>query len=220
MWTLISKNKLVLNLYFFILAIACAFAFIEGKTDSQLLIDKLHTPYLDVFFRIITFLGDGMFMVLAGIIFLFLFRIRFGLMFLSSFIFSSLTVQLLKRFAFPEFDRPVLYFEKIGIQIYKIPALEYHSHFSFPSGHSTTAFALFIGLSFLTTNRLHQIVLLLIACLTAFSRAYLSQHFMEDIIAGSILGVLTAILMYYIYSAHKGSWMDKRLFKQNSLKNA
>lgn len=36
-----------------------------------------------------------------------------------------------------------------------------------------------------------------LALLAAYSRIYLSQHFFADVYAGSLIGVLTTILVYY-----------------------
>jgi membrane-associated phospholipid phosphatase len=45
-----------------------------------------------------------------------------------------------------------------------------------------------------------------LACLTAFSRVYLSQHFIMDIYAGSIIGTLTAIGFYYLFYSREREW--------------
>ena len=208
-----KENSLILYFYFAFILAALTFIFIIGKSDSQLIINSVHTPFFDSFFKILTNLGDGLFMIFAGIMLLIFISIRFGLIILSSFLCSSLFVQFLKRLIFKDHDRPVLFFQKIGIELYKIPGLEYHNHFSFPSGHSTTAFALFIGLMLFTRNVYLKILLLLLACITAFSRVYLSQHFIEDIIAGSVLGTVTVFVFFFIFSGLENPRFDKPVLK-------
>jgi membrane-associated phospholipid phosphatase len=67
---------------------------------------------------------------------------------------------------------------------------------SFPSGHTASAFALFIGMAFFTQNKYLKAVCLLLALGVGYSRVYLALHFPEDVLAGSLIGVLCALLLY------------------------
>jgi membrane-associated phospholipid phosphatase len=125
----------------------------------------------------------------------------------------------MKRLIFPGFDRPILFFKKLGVAIYEIQGVDYYSHFSFPSGHSTTAFALFVGLSLFIRNIPLKLIFLLLACITAFSRVYLSQHFLEDILAGSALGTITVLYIYYIFNRWNKNWLDKNALQLIGKKN-
>ena len=42
------------------------------------------------------------------------------------------------------------------------------------------------------------VLLLAFAALGAFSRIYLSQHFLEDVCMGSIIGFITPFLMFHL----------------------
>jgi undecaprenyl-diphosphatase len=60
--------------------------------------------------------------------------------------------------------------------------------FSFPSGHSITAFAVAVPLSFYFPSMAP--VLLALAVSIALSRIILGMHFLTDVIAGSLIGSL------------------------------
>jgi membrane-associated phospholipid phosphatase len=42
----------------------------------------------------------------------------------------------------------------------------------------------------------------------AFSRVYLSQHFLVDVLAGSLLGTLSALFFYWYFQRLKPQWLD------------
>jgi membrane-associated phospholipid phosphatase len=77
---------------------------------------------------------------------------------------------------------------------------------SFPSGHATSAFALFLCLAFLSANRYIKLISFMSACFIAFSRVYLSQHFLIDIYFGSIIGSTGAIAFYQVFYHVDREW--------------
>ncbi len=76
------------------------------------------------------------------------------------------------------------------------------TNFSFPSGHSTTAMALFGLLTYFLirrlTNRTHRIIIGLcgglLILLIGFSRIYLGAHFLSDVLSGFVLGFTWVLL--------------------------
>jgi len=70
--------------------------------------------------------------------------------------------------------------------------------YSFPSGHSITAFGVAISLGlfypFLLT------CLLIVAVLVAASRIILGMHFLSDVLAGSAIGVLLGAISYHFFA--------------------
>jgi len=219
MWQLINKNKYPVIIYILLLVSAAILFILEGKAGSFYLVSGYHSVFCDWVFRIMTFFGNGIFMMIMGLVFVFFYSIRNGLIIFSSFISSALIVQFLKRFIFEDHLRPVLFFANIGQEIYRINGLEYHSYFSFPSGHSATAFALFMGFALFSRNNILKLVFILLACIIAYSRVYLSQHFLEDIIAGSLLGILAVLCSHYLFSKWNVTWADKSIIKIKSPRN-
>jgi undecaprenyl-diphosphatase len=70
--------------------------------------------------------------------------------------------------------------------------------FSFPSGHSITAFAMALSLGLFYPSLM--IGLLFCAFSIAISRIVLGMHFLSDVIVGSALGATLGYLAYIIYS--------------------
>jgi membrane-associated phospholipid phosphatase len=69
-----------------------------------------------------------------------------------------------------------------------------NSYHSFPSGHTGTAFA-FFGVVFFA-NRRWGVWALLAAAAIAWSRIYLNVHHLSDIMAGAVIGLLIAALVW------------------------
>ncbi|HWY36960.1 MAG TPA: phosphatase PAP2 family protein, partial [Bacteroidia bacterium] len=94
---------------------------------------------------------------------------------------------------------------------------EQHIHHSFPSGHATAAFALFFCLAFFAGKSSSKALYFLLALTVAFSRVYLSQHFFEDITAGSFIAVFfSSLVCYFFYlsgTSKKLQRLDKPIFR-------
>jgi undecaprenyl-diphosphatase len=67
------------------------------------------------------------------------------------------------------------------------------SSWSFPSGHAATAFACATVLSAHATR--WRVPIFALATLIALSRLYNGMHYPTDVLAGALLGVLTALLL-------------------------
>ena len=64
---------------------------------------------------------------------------------------------------------------------------------SFPSGHATTSFACATVLASYVPRL--RVPLFVLAALIAISRVYNAMHYPTDVLAGAVLGVLTALLL-------------------------
>jgi membrane-associated phospholipid phosphatase len=165
-----------------------------SKEAVQLWVDASHLAYLDVFFSYLTHLGDGLTFVIV-ILFMALWR-SYYLAFegLLSFATSGLFTQLLKRTVFADVLRPK---GLLGAQLHYIAGVEVHTTHSFPSGHATTAFALATFLVLHSTPK-NGILWALAAALVGFSRIYLNQHFLPDVLAGALIGTAWATAMHQL----------------------
>lgn len=196
--------------YYAFLIIGIIYIYAVPKAESFLILNSFHSPFLDTVMPYITFLGDGFFAAIVALFFLF-YRVRHGIYLGLSFIFSGIIVQMLKRLVFEDKLRPVAYFNELAIDIYTIPGYDTPMMFSFPSGHSTTAFACFIGISFLVRQWYLKLILLLVAVLVGYSRVYIAVHFPVDVIAGSLIGVLSSFIFYNWVFQWKKPWLDVSL---------
>jgi membrane-associated phospholipid phosphatase len=174
--------------------------------------------WADELFQIATQLGEfpGFILALTMVAILGRFKDLFG--FLSAVLATLLLVYLLKFFAFTDADRPIVFFEKLGINLNFHPDYHLNRKHSFPSGHSTAAFAFFFYAALTTKRQNLQMVALLLAISVAFSRVYLVQHFVMDTIAGSILGVGIACTSFLLWqnTGRRKPWLNNKIFKHDT----
>jgi len=169
------------------------FLLFQDKLDFQKKINQMGNPVLDLVMRNLTYAGDGLFAVLVFIVLLFI-RIKTALIALISFALTAGIVQLLKHTVFDTMKRPY-YFLQSDVNFRIIEDFTYHSSNSFPSGHSASIFAICTVIAYQYKSKLSiQLLLVVIAVLVALTRVYLCQHFLQDIIAGSLIGTL---ISYY-----------------------
>ncbi|WP_421944227.1 phosphatase PAP2 family protein [Pedobacter sp.] len=161
-----------------------------------MLLNIYHTKFLDIFFRIITNLGDGILCIAFGIV-LFLFkRKKKATTLLLAYSSSSILAQVAKRVF--DLPRPRLLLEQMNVQYLNfVPDVDVHNYHSFPSGHTTSAFALATVLVLIYKKRKFSLPCILLAILVGYSRIYLAQHFPIDVFFGIILGVFCALISYY-----------------------
>jgi len=198
-------KKQAISYFFYATFIFWALAITWVCLADKLLIHKtltfFQTDFLDVFFQVITFMGDGVFIVLISIVLLFL-NTRIALLQIISYACSGIISLLLKYSFFPESNRPY-YFLKDDPTFHKIANFTYHISNSFPSGHTTSIFALMTIFALVyQQSKLVSIAFFLCAILVAFSRIYLSQHFLIDVVAGSFIGLASAYGIFRVLS-HK-----------------
>ena len=190
---LYKQNRYFFLSYFILLVLGIFILITYPKIDGFILMNSLHHGALDYFFIPYTYLGDGWFTVVIAIILFFSKKRYLALMIISSFALSGIITQILKFFI--DEARPAYYLAKTNYP-YFIDGVTLHNLHSFPSGHTTSAFALAATLGFAVKNKNYSILFLLMAALAGYSRIYLGQHFMNDVLVGSIIGMLSAIFCW------------------------
>lgn len=179
------------------LAAVLVFLLIYGKRESFLLINSFYGPRMDFFFRYVTYLGDGL-IYIPIVVYCFFWNRKFLIPALAAIIICTLLAQGLKRFVFEDVMRPIS-LELENIIIRKVEGEPMRRMHSFPSGHTSTAFTMSLLLSTIMVKRYWAFILPLIAVLVGYSRVYLAQHFVTDVTAGMVIGIISSYLALKIY---------------------
>ncbi len=166
-------------------------------------IQKFSNPFLDWFFRIITEAGDTIFFIVVGAILYWVFDKKFAFKLMISFLFSALINGVIKHFT----KKPRPYEE--GAEA----ILQRTGGSSMPSGHSQ-------GIGALGSMMIYEYkevkwiryVSIALMILVPFSRMYLGQHYLEDVIVGLILGIFLGLLGLYLLSVGNPDKEDIRAF--------
>lgn len=179
--------------------IAGLFISVYGKNGSFLLINGLNSPSGDLFFRYFTHLGDGL-IWLPLLAYVFFYKRDFLVTLLVAFAVCTLLTQFCKWVIFADALRP---FGALKDQVRKVPGVDTHSTSSFPSGHTSIAFTYAMLMAYLVERRIATMIFPLIAFFVGYSRVYLAQHFVTDVLAGIIVGMASAFLALLFYQRWK-----------------
>ncbi len=214
----IKNNLYFLLPYLFIALGIIIILFIYPKDELHIAVNRYHNSLFDYFFKYITHLGHGYFVAAVGIVML-LYRYRASLQILISGAITGIIVFVLKRYVFDNSPRPLEYFKGM-YELYLVEGVKVHHWHSFPSGHSAGTFALFFSLALITQTRLLKLNYIMIALLAAFSRVYLSQHFLVDTLAGSAIGIIVAFFTWYFLQGSNKTWLEKSILSKRKSANA
>jgi membrane-associated phospholipid phosphatase len=194
--SLYRKNRyFFIGFLIFVLASVSVLIFFS-KADGFILLNPYHANFLNFIFIPLTYLGDGFFCVAVGLLLFFLKKRFLSLMVLSSYAISGIIAQILKGYIVEA--RPAVYLKDSSYQ-YFIENVTLHNFHAFPSGHSASAFALAAVLSFAVKNKKYSMLFLAGAVLVGYSRIYLAQHFIDDVLAGALIGILSAIFCWIFF---------------------
>ena len=211
----LKNNILYLGLYLIALAIASYYLLSYDKLIIHQMVNYwVGNPVANTFYKYFTNVGDGIFAVAIGVIVL-LMSMKRGVYVLLSYAGAGITSTILK--ASVNYTRPFAFFDyyKKHLKLNIVDGVEMLGERSFPSGHATAAFAVFTALALSTDNKIVKVIFFLIAISAAFSRIYLSQHWLFDVFVGSLIGTFYAILFYFVF--YKSERFDNKLniFKPN-----
>jgi len=178
------------------------------KGELEFLINEFHTPGLDLFFKNITNLGDGICLAILTIGLLY-YNYYYAVITVFSIIIQSMLVSLFKQWIFSGVLRPLSFFPEGTILNY-VDGVEVLKINSFPSGHTATAFSLFLLLMLFTGQKRPWFAGLAfaLAFCVGFSRVYLLQHFVVDVWFGAFFGVSSVLVAI---------WMSDLLFSKSTI---
>ncbi|NJL75761.1 MAG: phosphatase PAP2 family protein [Saprospiraceae bacterium] len=189
------------------LLLCCTYFLVGGllllllhQGDEILYFDARRTTFGDVFFKIITRLGEEIPYVLVLLLFLFQ-RQYIKALGVPALALTVTTVSYLLKTFFAQ-ARPGRFFQTLGHleQMNLVEGVKLNMGLtSFPSGHTLSAFALttFIVVA-ARTKSVWTIFFFLLAVLVAVSRIYLVQHFLRDVYFGAAVGLLLGWLWAYV----------------------
>ena len=187
--------------------------YVYPKPELHMLLNSHHSNIQDTFFKYYTLLAEWPLYAVALLPLLWK-KIKITLFFAMCELTGGAMLQILKHVI--STDRPVSVFEHYHHLV--LPLVQgvtmYHSN-SFPSGHASTFFMfctccmIILAYHYSRKEKLHNLrtqilvnasllSLLVLAAMGAYSRVYLSQHFLSDVCVGSIIGFTTPFLMFYL----------------------
>lgn len=154
--------------------------------------------FVEKFFYYISFLGETYLFIIIALLIYWLIDKKWAYQFVTGFLASAVLVSVLKVI----FKRPRPYQAYDDIDSIGKPAHEsYGEHsYSFPSGHSQVASAITTGVMAKTKNTLVRVLMILNVILIPFSRIYLGQHYLSDVLVGILIGYTVVTLIYWLFS--------------------
>ncbi len=192
-------NRTLVSNYVFLLF---AFAFLSYWYLDQAVAHYIHASKINesnTFFNAVTQFGDSKYPLIGTFLLYLIYRksdklfARKNLYLFSVVAISGLIVDVIKVVAGRM--RPELLFDahQYGFSGFKFES----SFYSFPSGHSATAFSFFIALALL--NPKYKSLFVASALLIVISRIVLLQHYLSDVAIGSAIGAFCAYGIYHRY---------------------
>lgn len=198
--------------YLALLTVVIGLQYVYPKTELHLMLNAYHNSLEDTFFKYYSQLAEWPLYVLALLPLMWK-KIGMTVFFALSEASGGAVLQILKHTF--SFDRPVSVFEHyqpMALQL--VQGVNMHSSNSFPSGHASTFFMFFTCCALLLAYHYHvkakeikhrnwllinlvMTVMLVLAALGAYSRVYLSQHFLLDVCVGSMIGFVTPCIVFY-----------------------
>lgn len=173
-----------------------------SRVDGFILLNSFHTNTLKLVFNLFTFMGDGLFSIIVALFILIFAKnhSKLALIVLVAYLSSGIVAQVFKAIIYA--PRPSLYFKLNHIDFYiDTFATSRAGANSFPSGHAASVYALVTVFAVYCKRKYISFCLIIIGILAGYSRIYLAHHFLIDVLAGMILGLLFGTLSLI--------WLDK-----------
>lgn len=190
------------------IALSGFFLLYSNRSEIHFFINGYHAEWADTLFKWVTHLGDGTIFTIA-IPLAFIKNLRWFFVVACTAVIVLCVTAILKQWVFHGFPRPSLFLGEENL--YLVPGVKMHTINSFPSGHTTAAFALYFVLCFLFNNKLGSFLLFVLAALVGYSRIYLSQHFLIDVMVGAMLGLICGYMAIALISSWKWDKLEVKI---------
>ena len=183
------------------------------KPELHMLLNSYHSSLQDTFFKYYSMLAEWPLYAIALLPLLWK-KVKMTIFFAMCELTGGSILQILKHII--STDRPVSVFEHYAyMDLPLVQGVTMHHGNSFPSGHASTFFmfctccVIIQAYSYIQRDRPYSlgkkilfntmlIALLVVAAVGAYSRVYLSQHFLADVCVGSVIGFITPFMMYLL----------------------
>ena len=197
--------------------------FAEFDSSITLAVHQLYLSAGDLFtpfFDFISFLGKGgIVLILLSLALMFFKKTRrFGTAMLISVTVGAIFTNLVLKVAIAR-PRPYADEGDIFYQLWLLVGQRMESDMSFPSGHTTAAFATMTPV-FLVGNKRISWTAFIFAFLMGIARIYLVVHFPTDVVAGVLVGVLAGVVGTLISRKISPKYYEANLFKRKKGEDA
>ena len=170
-------------------AVAGNVFYFDGEMDLLYWFQSIHHPILDKIVVAITSLGNsGIFWILLTIVMLILCKDkRVAWTSALALVFSLLIINIFLKNTVMR-ARPCWIDTSVPLLV-KNP-----SDYSFPSGHSSASFASAVSIVQYARYRKQGVAAVILAAMIALTRMYVFVHFPTDVLVGTLLGIIEALL--------------------------
>ena len=210
------------------------------QTETIIYFQSLGTQWFTFLMILITTMGSSSFLVATIVIAIFGVDFKKGFLLFQLLLWTGLVTEVLKilvAFPRPDFvDNRVLNLEsginttspfngngakgifalpdKQVIKAFRLQEAFTLSPFGFPSGHVALTTALWGGTATVFNNRSIRILTPFVIIAMAFSRVYLGRDFIEDILGGALVGLISLIFFtHFLKSSLKDDFFKKESFE-------
>lgn len=152
-----------------------------------------HRSWLDLFFAFFSYLGSGGWLAAACLLFVLHKSTR-------HYVVPLLLTNLISGVAVADLLKVIIVRDRPSNLPYAIVQEDLHTR-SFPSGHTTTAFAVAMMIVFLTADSRYRklgYLSIFVAALIGLSRIYRGVHWPTDTIAGACFGIATSCVLFFL----------------------
>lgn len=196
---LICQNKYYYIACFLFVIIGAVILLFSSKIDVTLWINSHYSDFLDNLFLFVNEIGTLWFAIVVIFAICLIRGWKTALNACACFLGTTLITSFGKYILFPGTPRPTVVFDSI-IPLRLVEGVIQLQTESFPSGHTSSAFAIFTFLALILPYKKWHIFLAFIALSIGYARMYLSQHFITDVYTGMIIGITATTVIYWLMS--------------------